>query len=574
MLSKMRNRDLVKQVSSFRVRSSATDEAIKGFLQSLDSPRSLAVWILYETGEHQQLVDLEVNPLDFCEDVEFRDAYLATNFLAKADFLKLAVSKKDAAIKKFLEFENLCHDTNRRFLNLHLDPLFTSVHARLLMATRCKIVKILGSFSAEEFVNGANWGPGVTTLLKGEEVSPFNKFQSETGITRDLYSLVRGWFQSAYPMWSCHLSRVGPDLVGPPVENDGFTLERGNRVVTVPKNSKTDRVIAVEPGVNLWFQKAIGTMIRSRLGRYGVNLNRQDKNQQFAHEGAFDGHLATVDFSSASDSIAKNVIRELIPHEWLQLMESTRSVVGFHGEDLIRWEKFASMGNGFTFELESLIFFAAALAVCEEHRIAASDVSVYGDDVILPSSCFTLYSEFCAFLGFKVNPKKSFSSGNFRESCGAHYFGALDCKPLYLKGKLSNVQTIYKLANGIRLLAHRCRRNNGCDERFLDAWHHLLRRVPKHLRFRCPLGIGDVGFIGNFDEACPSTPGRGFEGFLVRGLFEVGVTRQSELPGMLLARIRGSHELAYGNNYTLRGRTRIAVSNILVRSWYNLGSWA
>jgi len=576
----MSNRVLAKQARDFRASASVTDSAIFNFLSALDSPRALSVWLLYSNNEHPQLVELEVNPKHYNDARRFRDDYIATCFLSKSDFLKLEVSKKQAAMAKFSKFENQCRETNRRFKSPLSDPLYTGSNVWLLNATRRKIAWILGDYDPEEFVESANWGPGVSTLLKGENVSAYNKFQSETGITRDLYSLLSTWFSVAYPSWSDHLSSQSS-------ENLGFTFQRGNVVVTVPKNSKTDRVIAIEPGINSWFQKAIGTMIRRRLSRVGINLNSQDKNQQFAHEGAFLDHLATVDFSSASDSVSSAVVEELLPRRWFQLMSATRSVVGLEGKQVIRWEKFSSMGNGFTFELESLIFYAAALAVCEFRQSSTADVSVFGDDVIIPASCFSLYSDFCAFLGFTVNPTKSFDVGPFRESCGAHYFEDLDCKPLYLKGRLHNVQAIFKLANGVRMLAYRYRRNSGCDRRFLFTWSHLCKRIPKHLRFGIPRGLGDIGLIKNFDEVVPPlAPGRGFEGFLVRGLLETGISRECEGHGLVLDRVRGargaspimdkslnSEDRVQGNSYVLRGRTRLSVSTVLVASWYNLGGW-
>lgn len=571
MSTKSRNNELVKQARA-RVTSSLTDEAIFNFFSSLDTPRSLSCWLLYTHKEHQQLTELEVFPSHYNDSEKFRDDYIATCFLSKADFLELSVSKKDAAMAKFFKFEEQCNRTNHRFDNPSLDPLNCGPNVWLLNTTRRKIEMILGDFSCEEFVDGSNWGPGVTTLLKGEHVSGFNKFQSETGITRDLYSLISPWFSEAYPLCASHLKSCVSSSSTP----EGFTFERGNVIVTVPKNSKTDRVIAIEPGWNLWFQKGLGSMIRRRLSRFGVNLNSQDKNQQFAHEGAFMDHLATVDFSSASDSISSSVVRELLPYRWFQLLDSTRSKVGLNGSQPLRWNKFSSMGNGFTFELESLIFFAAALAVCEYQKIHSLDVSVFGDDVIIPSEAFDLYSSFCAFLGFTVNKQKSFSSGYFRESCGAHYFEALDCKPLYLKGRLHNVQALYKLANGLRLLAHRYGSNRSCAVRFRRPWRHIRNGIPKCLRFVIPYGVGDGGLIGNFDEAVPSvcrTSERTWEGFSVRCLLETGKTQYCDGPGLMMDRVRGYHELAQGNSYVLRGRTNLRVSRIFVRSWYNLGGW-
>lgn len=562
MKTKSRNSQPVELLHQ-RVSSSITDDAILNYLSSLDTPRSLAVWLLYSLDEHDQLSSLEISPLDYVDSSLFRLDYLATNFLAKSDFLHLLVSKKEAAMKKFLMFEELCGKTNSRFRFPLLDSLTNESSSWLLNATKRKIESILGEFSADEFVDRCNWGPGVSTLLKGEEVSAYNKFQSETGITRDLHAFIKPWFSMAYPL--CHLHLTSQGRV-----NDGFTYEVGNVVVTVPKNSKTDRVIAIEPGWNLWFQKGLGAMIRRRLGRFGVDLNNQGVNQHYCCKAAVSGHLATVDFSSASDSISTEVVRELLPPRWFSVLDVARSKFGRNGTDAFKWKKFSSMGNGFTFELESLIFFSAAHAVCDLLQVSCFDISVYGDDVIIPVEAFPLYSEFCAFLGFLVNRGKSFSSGYFRESCGSHYFEELDCKPVYLKGKLTNPQSVYKLANAVRLVAHRFGNKQTCDRRFLRCWRFLYKVVPKPLRFGIPLGYGDGGFVMNFDEATPPLAKRPheltWEGYSIMVVAETGVTRFCEGPGLLMDRVRGGQALSQGNSFVLRGRTKVRIMRIFVPS--------
>jgi hypothetical protein len=583
MSSKKRNTELVKLVRNHHVAPSVTDEAIRNILRSLDCPRSLAVWLLYSNREHEQLVNLTISPLDYCQPGDFQDAYCATEFLSKADFLDLPFDRKEVAYKKFHEYESLCKLTNHRFLRPHTDTLNTGASVWLLNATRRKVYEILGCFDGEELFRSAGWGPGVTTLLKGSDVSAVNKFHAERGITRDLYSLVSPLFSEAYPLWSTHISE--------------FSIEIGNKIVTVPKNSKTDRVIAVEPGINLWFQKAAGSMIRARLRRFGIDLNSQRRNQELARVSSIDDSLATVDFSSASDSISRELVRELLPPDWFLLLDCLRSKLGFSDDGtLIRWEKFSSMGNGFTFELESLIFYAAAVSAASYLKLPLERISVFGDDVIIPSPAFDLYANFCEFLGFRVNKKKSFSSSYFRESCGSHWFSGVDCKPLYFKERIRNVQAIYRLANGLRLLGHRRNAYYGCDLRLRTAWSYLFHRVPRDLRFVVSFELGDLGFIGNFDEATPSRASHGIEGFFCTGLASLGARRYFDGEGLLLSRLWSSstrHSLfrdsdtepltwdprqlrltpESGNYYTLRGITKLTIVRPLVKQWYNLGPW-
>jgi hypothetical protein len=605
MHSKRHSSSLLKEVRAFRVGSIDNDVSIFNFLSSIDTPRALTVWLLYSEKQHDQLSALDIDPNLYTNPYRFRLDYVATQFLSKASFLKTSFDRKKVAVSKFLKFEDLCGQTNRRFLSPLSDPLNNGSNVWLLHATKRKIEMILGDYSCDEFVDNANWGPGVSTLINGEEVSGFNKFHAERGITPDLYSLVSPWFSVAYPLWSEHLTRSYGD--------EWMIFQGGNKIVTVPKNSKTDRVIAIEPGINLWFQKAIGTMIRRRLSRFRIDLNDQSINQQLAWQSSSDETLATVDFSSASDSISLEVVRELIPPRWFQIMDAARSKVGIADGKPFVWKKFSSMGNGFTFELESLIFYAAALAV-NEYLDYDSPVSVYGDDVIIDSRSFALFSEFSAFLGFRVNEQKSFSSGHFRESCGSHYFSGVDCKPIFLKERLSNVETVYKLANSLRMLAHRFGFNRRCDASLRDAWLHLYDRVPPNLRFGVPLSAGDTGFISNFDESCPVRARYGIEGFYYRALVSLGVTRDGDGQALTLAHLRllgtsspedldrsrpqSTRELrqlqlfdnrasclryffqplrpdriAMNNSYALRGKVKRSIVRPLAAQWYNLGPW-
>lgn len=554
---------------NFRAPSALTDGAIFDVLSSINSPRALTVWLLYSSKEcssHDQLTELECLPENYEDAFKFRDDYLATKLLSKAAFLDTSFDRKTVAMKKFFKFEESCRFTNLRFKNLALDPSFNGSNRWLLNATCGKIAKILGDFGGDEFVDSANWGPGVTTLLKGSYVSAINKFHLENGITRDLYALVGSFFAAAYPLWDQHLTH----LYG---SEKRWSWEVGNRVVTVPKDAKADRVIAIEPGINLWFQKAIGNMIRRRLLRFGIDLNTQENNQLAAYHSSKDGEWATVDFSSASDSIALELIREVLPSRWFRVMDSCRSYYGILDDGPRKWEKFSSMGNGFTFELESLIFYAAACAVHEFLGLPIKGITVFGDDVLIHKDALDLFSSYCDFLGFTVNQKKSFSSGYFRESCGSHFWDGVDCKPLFIKERSRNVKAIYKLANGIRNLAHRRCSYIGCDRVLLDAWRHVCQGIPKPLRLRTSLTLGDVGLSSNFDESTPSKARHGIEGYRVRCLLDVGLTDSLDSPAVLMARLRQLSTSEMNNSYTLRGRTKLRLTTVLVSRWYDFGPW-
>jgi hypothetical protein len=178
------------------------------------------------------------------------------------------------------------------------------------------------------------------------------------------------------------------------------------------------------------------------------------------------------------------------------------------------------MGNGFTFSLESLIFYAVAFCCTEYVHADTNHVSVYGDDIIVPVSAFHLLSEVLGFYGFRVNGSKSHFDSSFRESCGAHYFSGFDVKPIYVKRRVTSLLSVFRLANAIRRQASRLCNYMACDASFRLVFEHLVQSVPKGLRLRIPEGQGDGGFISNFDEATPSRARHGVEGHRYRALEE------------------------------------------------------
>jgi hypothetical protein len=586
----------LKGFRTFRVDQSFTALAIEKFLHSLDCPRALTVWLLYESGEHEQLANLQIDPLNYNTVQSFRDAYNATKFLSKFKGLTLESDLDQVALNKFSEFENLCRQTNCRFRNLSADPLYKGSAVWLHNAIIRKIERILGDFDYDAFFSLPDWGPGASTLIKRRVASPAKKFQCETGVTRDLYSLFPiHLLEKIYPLWGAHLKEVGYP-----------NFQIGNRVVTVPKDATTNRVIAIEPGINLWFQQSIGKMLRTRLLRCGIDLRKQGANQRASRLGSTTGRLATIDLSSASDSVSRSVVEALLPPQWFEILDICRSHFGTIDNKLVGWEKFSSMGNGFTFQLESLLFFAISFCCVEYMGEDTNHVYVYGDDIVIPTSCYQLLTEIMTFYGFRVNGKKSHFCSNFRESCGSHWFSGFDVKPIYLKDRLSSLQSVYRLANAVRRLSHfQYCSTVGCDIKFRPVFEFLVAKVPKALRLRIPEPLGDGGFISNFDESTPSRCRHYIEGYRVFNISDVSKTYEMDSVGYLLAELwrvskRGVLDDASGSEATLKaswdkiglnnrlgildseviGRnsvllheTRIKISTSVVQQWYDLGPW-
>lgn len=110
---------------------------------------------------------------------------------------------------------------------------------------------------------------------------------------------------------------------------------------------------------------------------------------------------------------------------------------------IVPLNKFASMGSALCFPIEAMVFFTIIMyaLVKKSGRVPsrrllvklASDVAVYGDDIIVPGSMAPVVMESLEDFGLRVNHDKSFSTGLFRESCGGDYYAGVDITPVYVR---------------------------------------------------------------------------------------------------------------------------------------------
>lgn len=222
-----------------------------------------------------------------------------------------------------------------------------------------------------------------------------------------------------------------------------------NKIAFVPKTASVSRPIAIEPIGNGYLQKGIDLYMRQRLKRVGIDLSDQSRNQFFARFGSEDWEapdpFCTIDLSSASDSISLELCRMVLPPDWFCLLDDARSKWYELDDVTARYAKFCSMGNGFCFPLETLLFAAVCNAVGA--GIPRRDFVVYGDDIIVRKKHFNDVLDGLKYLGFTPNMAKTFGSGPFRESCGADWYAGSDVRPFTLDYALDSVQNIFKFLN-------------------------------------------------------------------------------------------------------------------------------
>lgn len=242
----------------------------------------------------------------------------------------------------------------------------------------------------------------------------------------------------------------------------------GNSLTYVPKNAETLRAVRVEPLANSFVQSGIDAEMRRRLKHYGYDLTDQRKNQALARIGSAHGTFATIDLSSASDTVALEMVKWLVPEKWYALLNDTRSPSEVHGG---RYNMFASMGNGYCFPLETLLFAAIARAAMHVTGCADKAHAVYGDDIIVPTEAAALTITLLKYCGFKPNEKKTFVDGAFRESCGADWYRGQDVRPVYMDYRLGNLNEAMVFHNATY-------RSPACDQLFVEARQLIREKFP------------------------------------------------------------------------------------------------
>jgi hypothetical protein len=351
----------------------------------------------------------------------------------------------------------------------------------------------------------AKFGPGST--------ADGNSTVSEKlSAVADVYLAVRVFFPNSYmPLWF----RVSPKLQIFFIAN--YTMIHfyrlfGERIPSqgtiVPKTAVKGRFIASEPTVLGYLSMAVADYIDMSVGRrrlQGISFVSQKRNQEFAKLASTSQYFCTVDLSSASDLISKRLFVELFPpflHDIINLLMTDS--IAFNGY-IIRKQRLASMGNGITFRVLALVCYCCSLASvmdtlgCSLFE-ADSYVSIFGDDICLPSQSYGRLAEYLTLMGLVVNDEKSFVKTRFAESCGHHYYDGMLVTPTYLRSLPFSPVTCASCVDHTRVL-----RTRGFHES-AEIWESYLRVYFIHkYKVVIPKARSDSGYISFYDDT-PSMP--------------------------------------------------------------------
>lgn len=406
------------------------------------------------------------------------------------------------ALRKFRKAEAKCHRINQRFAARRRRVGKAWPFESLLHAMRRFIAYTIGDeVPLAKIWDECGFGPGATLDVTGDATNTARKIHA------DVWSVTPKALHYAYASVLRHAQlreAILPEHGGfssgsPDTDWKRFVAKVSvvlhNKLAFVLKTVKIRRIIAKEPTLNGYLQTGVGRFWRVLLKRIGIDIGQQEPNQRMAREGSLEDSedsFCTIDLSAASDSIATEVVRELLPPDWFAFLDALRSPQ-YEVEGVVSpFHKFCSMGNGFCFPLETLLFTAACVAVGAGRP--GLDFRVYGDDIVIRRSKFDPLVDLLHYLGFTVNRLKTFKEGPFRESCGADYFRGKDVRPYTLDHAFDSVESIYKFLN-------LSRRNALTSVFFEDVRPIVLGYIPSTLHLYRPYkGEADSGIDSTGDE--------------------------------------------------------------------------
>ena len=385
------------------------------------------------------------------------DAYFQrkqfVSLLTKVPFAGSNKTRRDNATKAFMAAEARCKRTNRRLKHYFDHPNRMPELVRVALSRAKEYVRqVLGRFDdrrLEELIELSYPGSGVAigSHNRFRLSLPFKLGDTDLAVTPRALPYARLLVESS-PGWCQLHADLTKDGEGYCVE---YVIAQSNRYTFVPKDARTMRTIAIEPALNVFLQLGVHSYMARRLEAFGNSINTQERNQNMAAAASvrtFGSSFATLDLAQASDTVSTELVKYLLPPAWFGYLDDLRCHSGVLQGHLLHGEKFSSMGNGYTFALETLIFQAiskACISLCDDTGVL--QCSTFGDDIIVPDGASLLVTEVLQFCGFVINTDKSFYLGSFRESCGADWHSGLRVTPQYIKKAVLRPTDVYLLLN-------------------------------------------------------------------------------------------------------------------------------
>lgn len=293
----------------------------------------------------------------------------------------------------------------------------------------------------EEIKSVVNWDSVINDI---DNISPYD-FKIPSGSTYEGHLSIGKKIDrlaSTHPEW--FMMPFGLPYVFPYYNKDQD--EDKCLVLPVPKSYKAVRMIAMEPLSRQAKGGVVADILAQHLPSF-LDIRDQSRNQELARLGSNGSlSLATLDATNASDLISKTLFREIFPPEFIARVDRLLSHFTVVRNVTRSMQMMSTAGHSLTFVLETLVYYGIAAAAARYVSLFGGEgggyISVYGDDVILPSKVAETAQQFYSMLGLQINMDKSYWEGPYRESCGEEYYNGINVSSVYfprfpLVGKIS-----------------------------------------------------------------------------------------------------------------------------------------
>lgn len=390
------------------------------------------------------------------DSYRFKAVYQVQNLFKRYRFSKDTYTEEELTAKACESFKA----TQLRLARIEEQPKNEFFEA-VLDTARDYIAKVLGEYSVNEHCCASRFGTGASVGVRSRHACEAARW--EWPISGSLEQIT--WFLSNVVDENPHIMNYWWERMldtGIPPEK-AFMVVDSLTMTLVPKSFKALRSIVPNTTLGSFITDGLGRMIQRRLKRNGYDITKlQMQHRKRAFEASIHQRDVTLDLSAASDSLSVHLIERLLPPEWFAAMHSPRlGKVDLPDGTSCEMATFCTMGVGFTFPLQTLVFLGLLKATekwTDSFRKRNwANITVYGDDMIFDREIYHNVKLLFNYIGLVINIDKSFDEGAFRESCGGDFHNGLDVRPFQPEsgdnphlGKNAYEALLYKFINGLR----------------------------------------------------------------------------------------------------------------------------
>lgn len=328
------------------------------------------------------------------------------------------------------------------------EPLaLTNITRQVIDRARFHVTRILGAYNCEEVYDHAQFSRRSTVGCPMRQSYLYEKLSASRRLTGSVGQI--SWFER-YLSSDYLLAEIIGEKELTPIDCLAIT--------NVPKSYKALRTIMPNTLIGSFYTYGLGKCIELRLRKEGYDIrNLQRLHGIYAREASRTRRSVTADLSAASDSFTREMVQLLVPPDWFDALDLGR-IDQVERPDGTRMplESFMTMGIGFTFPLQTLLFLCLLKSLADLTKTRGL-ISVYGDDLVYPQKLHRYVARIFPQLNLILNEDKTYVTSNFRESCGSDFFHGCDVRPFQPEGghqmlpRKQFATFVYKVLNGLVL---------------------------------------------------------------------------------------------------------------------------